>query len=58
MVQDGGGSAGVLCCRPDSSKDRWVKPMALQSPLPHHGLDSSPQLFLLSGIVTVCPLKP
>jgi len=48
----------VLCCRPDVSKHTWVIPMALQSPLPHHRLDSSPQFFLLSGILALCPLKP
>lgn len=60
VVQGGGGSAEVLCCRPDGSKYTWVIPMALQSPLPlpYHGLDSSPQFFLLSGIVALCPLKP
>lgn len=58
VVQGEEDSAGVLCCRPDGSKDTWMIPIALQSPLNHHGLDSSPQFFMLSGIVAFCPLKP
>lgn len=58
MVRDGGDSAGVLCCRSDRSKNTRVRPMDLQSPLLHHGLASSPQFFLLPGIVALCPLKP
>lgn len=52
MVQDGE-AVGLFCCRLDSFRDRWMRSMVIRSPLPHHGLDSSPLLskfFLLSGI--------
>lgn len=60
MVQDGESSAGVFCCRPDSSRDRQMRSIILQSPLPHNGLDSSSLLskfFLLWGITALSPLE-